>query len=320
MENPARACYALNLKSCKFQEWCCKSPEGVATACENEQNAYWQCIEQEAGCGALTCETASGSTSEVATSTSVTARATKQPRTCPTQLQAYQQCVFANPKYCFPSCAKVDVIINPRMLAQMQSPTRACTAMKTMSCGYQLSACCKNYKGVEVACGAQKRAYWRCIEQKAGCGAIDCKKLNLPRISTSSTPMATMIEKTKLRKKSARVPQEENCKAELETMQECQVAKNCSRDCGETVVEDNSYEPILNLCWMQGCCERCETEQTGYRQCLERQTDCSLDCRMNLDELEESEEYEAAGDSAPSLARSFQGAFALCLAAFVLLQ
>jgi hypothetical protein len=215
----------------------------------------------------------------------------------------------------------VDVIINPRLLAQMQSPTRACTAMKTMSCGYQLSACCKNYKGVEVACGARKRAYWRCIEQKAGCGAIDCKNLKLPRISTSSTPMAKMIEKTKLRKKSAHhIPQEEDCRTEHENMQECHMAKNCSRDCGETSVEDNSYEPILNLCWMQGCCERCGTEQTGFRQCLERQTECSLDCRMDLDELEGSEEYEAAGDAAPPLTRSFQGAVALCLTVFVLFQ
>ena len=156
----------------------------------------------------LSTQVDSPETSPIATASSnFTVKGTKQPRTCPGTLKAYQQCVLSHPYDCYPTCTNVDVIINPHLLASMRSPTRACTAMKIMSCAYQQS-CCKNRLGIETACTKEKRAYWRCIETQAGCGVINCSKVSstLPRISTISTPMAKMMEKSKLRKKSAFVP------------------------------------------------------------------------------------------------------------------
>ncbi len=88
--------------------------------------------------------------------------------TCPNELASYQDCIANQPLYCFPTCGKVAVRVQPEDLQYMMDPSLTCDPMKLASCA--MRGCCEQ-------CSAEEATYWSCIEREAGCGEIDCQAI-----------------------------------------------------------------------------------------------------------------------------------------------
>ncbi|GAX19113.1 hypothetical protein FisN_3Lh051 [Fistulifera solaris] len=91
--------------------------------------------------------------------------------TCPNELASYQECIANQPLYCFPTCGKVAVRVQPEDLKYMMDPSLTCDPMKLASCA--MRGCCKQ-------CSVEEATYWACIEREAGCGEIDCEAVLAP--------------------------------------------------------------------------------------------------------------------------------------------